>query len=289
MIELLSIAREGIRIFSSRDGFTSAAAISFYAFFSLIPIMFLVIAGVGFVLGSRPELEERIVGMVRESLPYLSQRIVGDLKELSRNWKTFGWVGLISLVSGAEFVMNAMVKALTSIFGTTDRFGFFKTRLIGLFVITLAIMAALTSIAMTTLSYLLESYEVNLFGLGYVYGFIVLLFFRFLVPFLVVSAVIAAVYRVLAGSNLDLRHAFFGSVLFTVLWELAKQLFALYVSNFLSYNKFYGSLGTLMILLLWIFYSANIFLFSASIARASYMRAAPAPGRGHRRMGRKKP
>ena len=90
---------------------------------------------------------------------------------------------------------------------------------------------------------------------------------------MLISLVIAVVYRVLAGGNLDLRHAFFGSALFAILWEAAKQLFALYVSNFLSYNKFYGSLGTLMILLLWIFYTMNIFLFAASMARASYLRS----------------
>ncbi|MBI5468270.1 MAG: YihY/virulence factor BrkB family protein, partial [Deltaproteobacteria bacterium] len=57
---------------------------------------------------------------------------------------------------------------------------------------------------------------------------------------------------------------------FTALWELAKQLFAWYVSNFGAYNKFYGSLETLMLLLLWIFYSSNIFLFSACVAKSAY-------------------
>ncbi|OGP21203.1 MAG: hypothetical protein A2054_02800 [Deltaproteobacteria bacterium GWA2_55_10] len=269
-MHLIPVVREGVRIFRRSSGFTNAAAISFYAFFSLIPVMFLVTAGVGFVLGANPDLQARTIGMVRKSLPYISQRIIEDFIELSGNWKTFGWIGLLSLISGAELVTNAAVSALTSIFGTRHRFGFLRTRAVGLLVILLAIIASLASIAVTALSFMLERHEINFFGLGYVYELFVIAVFRFIVPFLMVSSVIAVVYRVLAVANLDFRNAFFGSILFTVLWEAAKQLFALYVSNFQSYNRFYGSLGTLMILLMWIFYSVSIFLFSASVARAAY-------------------
>ena len=79
--------------------------------------------------------------------------------------------------------------------------------------------------------------------------------------------------------------SFFGSALFTVLWELAKQLFAVYVSNFQSYNKFYGSIGALMIFLMWIFYSASIFLFAASVSMAACKSGAH-PRRHHRPMRR---
>lgn len=266
-----AITRDGVRIFERSDGMTSAAAISFYAFFSLIPLMFIMIAGVGFLLGSRPDLEERIIGMVRESLPYLSPRMIADLKALSLNWKTFGWVGLITLVSGAELVMGAAAKGLTSIFETEHKFGFFRRKVVNLLGVLLVVLAAVASLALTGLSYYLEAIEVGLLGLGSLYSFIIIVVTRYLLPFFLVSGIVAAVFRLLAGPNLNLRCAFFGSAMFTLLWELAKQLFAAYVANFGSYNKFYGSLGALMILLMWIFYTSNIFLFSASVARASYL------------------
>lgn len=266
-----AVARDGGKIFLRNDCLTSAAAISFYAFFSLIPLMFVMTAGVGFLIGSRPDLQERIIGMVRESVPYLSSRFIDDLKELSLNWKTFGWVGLVTLVSGAELVMGASAKALMRIFETEHKFGFFRKKVINLLGVLLAILASLSSIALTAASYYLEAIEVDIFGLGYIYTFFIIFLTRFVAPFLLVSGIIAVVFRLLAGPNLNIRCAFFGSALFTVLWELAKQLFAVYVANFQSYNKFYGSIGTLMILLMWIFYSANIFLFAASTARAAYL------------------
>lgn len=266
-----AVARDGVRIFQNNDCMTRAAAISFYAFFSLIPLMFMMTAGVGFLIGARPDLQERIIGMVKESVPYLSPRIIDDLRELSLNWKTFGWLGFISLLSGAELVMGASAKALTRIFQTERKFGFFRKKVINIFGVMLAILASLASIALTGLSYYLEAIEVDIMGLGYIYSFLIILLTRFVVPFFLVSGIIAVVFRLLSGPNLNFRSAFFGSALFTVLWELAKQLFAVYVANFQSYNKFYGSIGALMILLMWIFYSASIFLFSASMARAAYL------------------
>lgn len=265
-----AVARDGGRIFQKNDCLTSAAAISFYAFFSLIPLMFVMTAGVGFLIGTSPDLQERVIGMVRESVPYLSPRFIADLKELSVNWKAFGWLGLVTLVSGAQLVIGAAAKALMRIFETGDKFGFFRKKVINLLGVLLVILAALASIAFTAASYYLEAIEVDILGLGYIYTFFIILLTRFVAPFLLVSGIVAIVFRLLAGPNLNIRCAFFGSALFAVLWELAKQLFALYVANFQSYNKFYGSIGTLMILLMWIFYSANIFLFAASVARAAY-------------------
>lgn len=278
-----AVARDGVRIFEGNNCMTSAAAISFYAFFSLIPLMFIMTAGVGFLIGSRPDIQESIIGMVRESVPYLSPRIIADLKELSLNWKTFGWLGLISLISGAELVMGASAKALTSVFETEHKFGFFRRKVVNLLGVLLAIIASLASIALTAVSYYLEAIQVDIMGLGYIISFLVILITRFLAPFLLVSGIVALVFRLLSGPNLNIRCAFFGSALFTVLWEVAKQLFAVYVANFQSYNKFYGSIGALMILLMWIFYSANLFLFSASMARAAYLNGGyPWPARARK-------
>lgn len=275
-----AITRDAVRIFHRNDCMTSAAAISFYAFFSLIPLMFIMTAAVGFLIGARPDLQDRIIGMVREAVPYLGPRLIADLKALSTNWKTFGWLGLVVLLSGADFVMGAAARALMRVFESGGRFGFLRGKVINLLGVLLAIVAALSSIAMTAASYYLEALEVNILGLGYVYTFFIIILTRFVAPFLLVSGMVALVFRLISGPNLDIRSAFFGSALFTVLWELAKQLFALYVANFQSYNKFYGSIGTLMILLMWIFYSANIFLFAASSARAAYLSGRqPWPGR----------
>lgn len=271
-----SVLWAAMKIFSRSDSFTSAAAISFYALFSIIPLMFLVTAALGFIFGTHAGLLDKVVAMVRESLPYLSERIINDVRGLSSAWKAMGWIGAVTLVWSAEFVLEALAEALTRVFETEQKYGFFRRKVINLFVMFLGVAAALLDILTTALSIVLKKFKLKVFDIDLSYYLIQSLTFQFILPFLLVSAIVAVIYGILSGPNLNMRYAFYGSLIFSALWEVAKHVFAWYVQNFPSYNKFYGSIGALMLLLIWIFYSACIFLFSASLARAAYQKAGPA-------------
>lgn len=274
------IVWDAVKNFNRHNCFTSAAAISYYAFFSLIPLMLIISAVLGFVLGTRAGLLDKVILMVKENIPYLSDSITVNLKGLSRTWKTFGWLGVLSLISSAELVLGATADALSAIFGTTGKHGFLKRKIINMVGLLLAILASLLSISLTAFSIILKNTKVNIVGIGLVYRVIQSVAFKFVLPFLVVAIIVAVVYKLISGSSLTFRFAMYGSILFSLLWEAAKQLFAWYVSNFPSYNKFYGSLGAIMVLLIWIFYSSNIFLFSAAVAKAAYDRSG---GNGRKR------
>ena len=269
--KIYSVIREALSLFNKNDCFTRAAAISFYAFFSLIPIMLLVTAALGFFLGSHEGLLDSVIAMVRQSLPYISDRIVNDLTGLSTQWRKFGWISIIVLISSAELVLEATAGALSSVFNSERRFGFVRRKIINLGMLLLGIIAALASILMTAASIVLSKFHLRVFGIDIVYYLVQSLTFKILLPFVLVTAVVAVVFKLFSGANLNVRYALFGSVIFTTLWEVTKQVFTWYVSNFQSYNKFYASLGTLMLLLIWIFYSANIFLFSAAVARSAFV------------------
>src|SRR3989338_9627692 len=107
---------ESIKAFSYDNCLTMAAAIAFYALFSLIPLMFLFLSFIGFILGTETWLFERILEFVKESLPYLSDAIIEDVKGLVANRKVFGWLGVILLIWSDEFVILALRDAMNLIF-----------------------------------------------------------------------------------------------------------------------------------------------------------------------------
>ena len=283
MIRYLSIFWDGLKLFNRTNSLTSAAAISFYAFFSLIPIMLLVTASLGFIMGAKAGLLERVIGMIREYLPYLSDRLIGDVRGITTDWKKIGWLGAITLVWSADFVLEAMAESLTKIFGTEKKFGFLRRKVVNLFILLIGVLCALASIIMTAAAILLKKFHLKFFPMNVFYQYIQSFTFEFLIPFFLVALVVAVVFRAFSGPHLDFKHAFYGSIFFSALWEAAKHVFAWYVSNFPSYNKVYGSLGALMLLLIWMFYSANLLLLSASVARAAYERS----GAGQVRKGGK--
>ncbi len=283
MRDFLAIWWEGGRVFLRNHCFTRAAAISFYGFFSLIPFMILVTAVIGFVLGSHAGLLDKVINVVREVLPYLSDRIIGDLRWLSGRWRSTGWLGLVFLLWSAEAVLAATSESLSAIFGTEQRWGFVRKKIINLLILCLATVAAFISIVITAASLLLRQVKIPVFGVDLSYYIIQSLTFKYALPFFLVAFMIAIVYRIFSGPNLNFRYAFYGSVVFTLLWEAAKHLFTWYISNFAAYSVFYASLGTLMVLLVWIYYSVNIFLYSASVAKAAYGRMG---GAGEKRANR---
>jgi membrane protein len=73
------------------------------------------------------------------------------------------------------------------------------------------------------------------------------------------------VYKVIPTEKISFGHAFVGSAIFSALMEIAKHFFTWYVSNYTRYNVIYGSLETVVILVIWVFYMALILLFCAEL------------------------
>ena len=259
-----------LRLFLQNDGMNRAAAISFFALFSLIPLMLLMTAILGSFLGKNAQVMDRVVMFVKQSLPYLSERIVADLNGLSLKWKTFGWVGLITLIWSADLVLDSMSSALAAIFETTSKFGFIRRKIINMFVLLISVAAAFFSLTITAFAEIFKRVRFDVFGIDLYHLLIKGVTMKYIVPMGLIIVAVAFVYWMFSGSKLNLRYAFYGSFLFTVFWEAAKQLFALYISYFPTYNKFYASIGTVMLLMVWMYFTVSIFLFCAAFARVAY-------------------
>ncbi len=270
MYKRYKIAHKSVCLFIEHDCFTKAAAIAFYAFFSFVPVLFLITALAGFIFGRDAKLLDTVLEATKEGVPYISDGVVSSLTGLVDNWKAIGWFGLIALLIASERVFHAVEDSLYSIFhiGRGHGRGYLFRRLIGVAVLLIGLVLALASVGIAVLYGLIESADLTTHGIGYVIDPTRDFAFRRLFPLILVVGGTAAAYKIVGGKMVTLLSAFYGSVIFTVLWEAAKLFFTWYIANFNSYNKLYGPLGALMLLLLWIFYSACIFLFGASVTAA---------------------
>jgi len=265
------VLRDGLGIFSEKSCIQRAAAISFYAFFSLIPMMFLITLALGFIMGKKGDMLNEVIKTARITLPYLGGSVIEDLRGVVEHGRTFRWFSIAALIFSSELVLNAVADALSSIFEIGGRYGFFRKRIINVFVILLAVVAVFASILVTAGMGVIEGITLKVIGenaSGYIVNGLVL---KYVFPFVLVVIAVTIVFKIFSGPDLNIRYAFYGSLIFSFLWEMAKQGFALYLRYFPTYNRLYGSLGAIMILLLWMFFTAAIFLFSAAIARAAFI------------------
>ena len=143
--------------------------------------------------------------------------------------------------------MSRLVRARLASLGLVIAFGFVLT-------VSLAVSAALAALS-TFLHGVFPAMEV---ALGIV---------DFMLSIVLISALFAAMYKVLPDTPIAWRDVGIGALVATLLFEGGKYLIALYIGRSNIASSF-GAAGALIVLLLWIFYSAQIFLLGAEFTRA---------------------
>lgn len=241
-----------------------AAAIAFYALLSLIPVLFLVIALLGYALGSSQETFRAVVGSVREFIPHLSDDITLNLEWVVANRGRLSWLGLLSLVIAAGLVFQAVEFAMDRLFAVGTPRGFWRSRLLSMGIVVAVGLVLLFSFYVGVVVHALRT-EPSLMPWGHEWlawlarG----LRIQYLASVALVVASFTVALRIFPHAPVRWREALFGGVVGTVLWEGGRRVFLWYLANLAQFYVVYGSLGALVAVMVWIYMSATIFLFAA--------------------------
>jgi membrane protein len=98
------------------------------------------------------------------------------------------------------------------------------------------------------------------------FGTLILHILNFVISFALISVLFAAIYRVLPDANLSWADVLVGAVVTALLFNVGKSLIGLYLGHSAVASS-YGAAGALIIVLLWIYYSAQIFLLGAEFTK----------------------
>lgn len=93
---------------------------------------------------------------------------------------------------------------------------------------------------------------------------------RWTISIVVIATVLAVLYHVAPNIKIPFRYALPGAVFATILWQLTSFGFSLYIRNFANYSETYGSLGGVIILMIWFFLIGNILVIGAEINAIHY-------------------
>lgn len=263
---LLRMTGEG---FIEDDDWSRGAAIAYFTLFSVAPTLLVVIAVAGLAFGQDAaqgaivhqfsglmgqQAAEALQGMIRSASDKMTgalATVLGLIAILLATTGVFGEVqSSLNAVWKAESrrsTLSRLVRARIASLGLVVAFGF-------VLMVSLAVSAALTAL-MTFLHGIFPLLEVGLavldFGLSIV----------------LVSALFAAMYKVLPDTPIAWHDVIVGAICATLLFAGGKYLIALYIGQSNVASSF-GAAGALIVLLLWIFYSAQIFLLGAEFTRA---------------------
>ena len=252
-----------------------AAAISYYVLFSIIPLAIFLTSVFG-LLVQDSDIQDEVIDRLVEAIPLEEgegQDLVTDtVRGVSRVSGALTVVGIIGMAWSASVMFGAIRKALNIAWDTEVHRPLVQQKLIDLaMVLGLGLLLG-TSIAGTAaLRTLRELSDEALGPLSTGTGF----FWSALplaLPGLLTFLVFLLIYRFVPNVSHSLREVWPGALLAGALFELLKNGFVLYVAKFNNYDVVYGSLGAVMLFLLWTYLSANVLLLGAELA-SEYERA----------------
>jgi membrane protein len=276
-----SILKETVVSFVEDDALSRGASIAFYTVTSIAPILLIVIAVAGLAFG-REAAQNALIGelealMGHEPASVLQGVIANASQKSSGVWATA--VGLITLLIGASGVFAEMQTALNTIWGANPS-GTTVAKLIRARAVSVGLVAALGFLLMVSL---VVSAALTALGqqLSAVlpFGAVVLHIINIIVSLTFVTILLAAIYKVLPDTPIAWRDVILGAMVTAALFAVGKSLIGFYLGSSAIVSS-YGAAGAVIVLLLWIYYSAQIFLlgaeFTKTYARQYRMRMQPA-------------
>ena len=269
-----SILVLALKQFSRIDGAQWAGAFGFNAFFSLFPLMVLLVSIASFLIDQdRAGKEvvaylERYVPMSGETQRHIFGAIVGVINARGQ----VGAVAFLLLIWVALRCFTTLVCATNRAWGTTD-YNWWRLPLKSFVLLGITAGAALLGMAMPVLMRMANEW----LRLGYDFSSWINALGAFFIPLLVVFLSLSLFYRLAPRQPKRFAEVWVAALCTTALLQAAESLFVVYVKNFATLNAVYGTFGGIMALLLWIYFSGCILIFGACLCAAkAEARSAPA-------------
>jgi membrane protein len=244
-----------------------AAALAYYAFLA-IPAALLVAVGF-FGLFAGPDAINTIMEKLGTVAPAETIELLDEsLTRITEN-RNGGLVmvvlGIVLALWTATGAMSGLIRGLNTAYGQQESRGFLKQRLVALLMLGCMLLAVALVFGLLVLGPHLSGWIGNSIGLETVFEWI---WWTAQWPILVLGLLFAFAAILYIGPNVDHPRWQFitpGSVFAAAIWLAASGLFAVYVSMFGSYNKAWGSLAAVIIMLTWLWLTALAILFGAEI------------------------
>jgi len=252
-----------LRKFNDDNGFFISSGLTFNILMNLIPFIMLLMALVGTYLYNDQEVINHVRAYVSDAAPTLDPKITKSLVDIVQNRQIVGVLGFIGLLWFSTWVFSSLRIAFNIVFRVEKRMGLWPGIGLDLLMILLVGILLLVSLFLSSAIAALQSFPLKI---PVVIGPTVQWILKFGVPFVLTVCMFFLIYKIVPHRRIHVRSAFQAALVAGLLWELAKHLFSWYVVHIAGHSNLYGSLNTLVLFVLWVYYSAAVVVLGAEFA-----------------------
>jgi membrane protein len=253
------------------EPFLLASSLSYYTLFSLAPLLVIAIAVAGFVFGreaAQNQIVETMGGMIG---PESAQAIQGMIENASAKPKTgiiSTVLGAVTLLIGAGGVVGQLQTSLNKVWGVEPKsdqgmWVFIRQRFISFAMVLAVGFLLLVSLVVTALLTAFSQFLGGLVGGAEFVGHVL----DVVVSFGFVTLLFAMIYKFVPDVQIQWKDVWIGAALTSILFTIGKFAIGLYLGSS-GVTSAYGAAGSLITVLLWVYYSSLIFLLGAEFTQA---------------------
>ncbi|MFD2036131.1 YihY/virulence factor BrkB family protein [Belliella marina] len=267
-LTFFQIIIDSVKDFGKSDSMSFAASTAFYTIFSM-PALLIIILNIGTAFYQESEIKEEIILQVeslagKESADTLAD-IMGNFSVQTEgvlsNFLAFGILAFsattvfVSLQNAINHIWHIKAKPEKGLlkFVINRLLSFSMVASIGFILLVSLVLDAIIIVVFSYFSEFLESIAVVLASIGHL-----------IIAQGILVAVFALMYKILPDANVRWKDTWTGAFVTMLLFALGKYLIGIYMGNS-NLGSAYGTAGSLVVLLIWVYYSVVIFLFGAQI------------------------
>ena len=263
---------------SDDDATHMAAGVAYYALFSLFPLLLGLIAVLSLFLEPQ-EIQSRLTDFSSDYLPASDELIDSNLEAVLKVRGALGVFAVVGLLWSGSAIFGAVSRAVNRAWDVHVDRPFFISKprqLVMALGVGVLFLGSLSIVALVRATGRLTDLDIP--GIGPVVDWLVPVLLQGS-SFALTVMMFLLVYKFMPNTRTYWRYIWPGAVLAAVLFELAKNLFVIYLGKFASFENVYGTLTPVIILLLWTYVSSLILIFGAEFS-SEYGRLRRGVGRG---------
>jgi membrane protein len=242
-----------------------AAALAFFSLLSLFPLVFLLLYGIGLLVSQDIIGEQFMLSFLKGFLPSLGEHLADELHRIS-SLESVRWLVFLSFFWFGGLVFYELDYALNVVFESTQkRHPLISTGISIALLGSTGLLLFVAYVATETITFL-TAYAPRLWGLDLVALAAHEFHLTYTLPFALAFLAVSLLYRLVPRRRPRWRDAMAGALTFGLLWVSTKVIFVSYGGYATVYARLYGSLLEIVLLLLWVYYSAGLLLFGGVIA-----------------------
>lgn len=239
------------------DVFGLSAQLAYFFLLSLFPFLLFLVTLLGYLPIDEDYLlrffeiyvPTEILTLIENNLTKITNRQNGSLLS----------IGLIGTLWSASNGVNAITRAFNFAYRVEENRSFLTARLIAIGLTIAMIVIISTALLLPVFGELIAAYFFSFLGMSESF-LMIWNILRWIASSFVFFIVFIALYKLAPNLSLSFRETVWGAIFATISWQLVSLIFSYYVSSIGNYSATYGSLGTIIILMIWFYISGMIML-----------------------------